>query len=408
MKSARPPRPFGLALFSLGAALFLSLDARGGDFVAVSSTVSNGYARIVLPDGSFEPETYTFRNGGYLSGRMADATIDRMTFATVAHTIAGPLARRKYFSAVDPRAAKLLIVVYWGTTRAPAETTGSLPGPDQSIEAFADKMINEEDAMMLGYGSAADRDLQTYRYFVVLLAYDLQTFAREKKEKLLWQARFSMDEHRNQFDAQLGPMALEASEYFGQDSRGLRYGPVPEGHVEIGEVTSIGILPDPSGSAALASDGVNVAYLTKGEKGLELHIADVDRQEVHSTGPLPPSIGLAPRMSWFDPGRLLIRLPSSEVLAFDCNGRRVDFDPRRLDASFAGFARTTAVDASFVQVQAIAGEKLPDRKVVILESDRDRRRYLLIASDLAGVARFFVYDRPNDLMYDLGRGASNR
>src|ERR1022692_3997924 len=174
MKSSFPPSKSALLLLCCGAAVFQPSRLKAGDFVAVSSSVSNGYVRAELPDGTFTPETYTFKNGGYLSGKVADDTIDKMTFASVSRIIAGPLANRKYFPSVDPKAAKLLIVVYWGTSRAPAETTPALPGPDQGIELFADKMINEEDAMMLGYGSANDPDLQTYRYFVVLLAYDMQ------------------------------------------------------------------------------------------------------------------------------------------------------------------------------------------------------------------------------------------
>ena len=86
--------------------------------------------------------------------------------------------------------------------------------------------------------------------FVVLLAYDCQSLLRDKKETLLWETRFSMNEHRNQFDAQLKPMVLAASAYFGRDSLGLVRDPVPEGHVEIGDVKSLGALPDPNTTAA--------------------------------------------------------------------------------------------------------------------------------------------------------------
>jgi hypothetical protein len=39
-------------------------------------------------------------------------------------------------------------------------------------------------------------------------------------------------------------VAQYASQYFGQDSNGLVHKPVPFGHVEIGEVKSLGSIPE--------------------------------------------------------------------------------------------------------------------------------------------------------------------
>jgi hypothetical protein len=47
---------------------------------------------------------------------LSDATIDKLSFIDVAHVIAPPLAEQKYLPAKDPKATKLLIMVYWGTT----------------------------------------------------------------------------------------------------------------------------------------------------------------------------------------------------------------------------------------------------------------------------------------------------
>lgn len=257
--------------------------------------------------------------------------------------------------------------------------------------------------MMLGYDSATDPDLQTYRYFVVLLAYDMQSFLRDKKEKLLWQTRFSMDEHRNRFDMQLKAMVLGASAYFGRDSLGLRHDPVPEGHVEIGEIKSLGSLSDPNGTAVLAPDGLHVAYLKKGEGGLELAIADIDRQEFCSAGELPMSNKQPLQLAWFDARQVVVKLPSSELLAFDSRGKHIDFDPRNIGPSFSGFSHTTADDTSTNQVLALVEEKLPDRKVTVLGSDKARSRFLLIATDRKSSGRLFVYDQPNDLLYEIGR-----
>lgn len=426
------PHSASAALFC-GLAFLTHQPAGAEDFVAVSSKVSHGYVRTVLADGTVEPESYVFKEGGYLSGRIADPTIDRMTFADVSKTLAGPLSLRKYTAAVDPKAAKLLIVVYWGTTRAPAETSSATTVGQQEerevppsqlhqngfvpfragatapeAQAFSDKMIDEEDAMMLGYGSAADPDLRNYRYFVVLLAYDCQSLLRDKKETLLWETRFSMNEHRNQFDAQLKPMVLAASAYFGRDSLGLVRDPVPEGHVEIGDVKSLGALPDPNTTAALAPDGAHVAYITDGEDGRELAVADIDRPGFHSAGQLPKSSGGPMQLAWIDAERIIVRLPSSELLAFNNQGKRIDFDPRSIDPSFAGFFRAAPDNPSVRQVQALVEGKLPDRKVVVLGADKTLRRFLLIASDSATGRRIFVYDRTDELLYEIGRSVSVR
>ena len=122
--------------------------------------------------------------------------------------------------------------------------------------------VDQRNAMMLGYdswwgatsdaqnGSALEirkqdmlNELEENRYFVVLMAYDFQLMWKQKKPKLLWETRFSVSEHHNEFDKQLEAMAAFASKYFGQDSHGLRHDLVPEGHVEVGAVKSLGEVP---------------------------------------------------------------------------------------------------------------------------------------------------------------------
>ena len=110
-------------------------------------------------------------------------------------------------------------------------------------------------------------------------------------------------------------------------------------------------------------------------------------------------------MAWLDAGRVAVRLPDSEILAFNDQGKRIDFDPRNIK-SLAGFSRAPVDDSSTGQIQAITQGKLPDRKIVILESDDSRNRYLLAATDGAGAGRLFVYDRRSDLLYEIGRSLS--
>ncbi|HEY1793452.1 MAG TPA: hypothetical protein VGG34_11085 [Opitutaceae bacterium] len=415
-----------------GAAFISGPEARAEDFVAVSSQASNGYVRARLADGTCEPETYTFKKGGFLSSRMADDSIDRMTFASITGEIGVSLAARQYLPAVDPKAARLLIVVYWGTSRAPGEfSSHTVVGENAAsdtpamgrhqngyvpfwqgatageAQAFGDNMINEEDAAMLGYGSASDPDLGEYRYFVVLLAYDMQAFLRDGKARLLWQTRFSSRERRNQFDRQLRAMALGASPYFGRDSHGLLHRPVPEGRVEIGEAKAVEGRPGPGASAALAPDGTHVAYLEKRGDGLELAIAGLDTREVHLAGPVPESDGKPVRLAWLDADRVAVRLPSSELLAFDSRGNRIDVDPRIAGPVF-DLPRALMGGKADSEARAAAEGKFPHRRVVVLGSDASRSRYLLLATDGAGTGRYFVYDRPTDLLYGIGKSVSTQ
>jgi hypothetical protein len=90
--------------------------------------VSSGYSRVKLADGSFQPETYTFGEGGRLAGSYNDETVDKLTFLDVAKEIAGPLKKKNYIPVDDrnPEKTKLLIMVYWGTTRGTAGSSDSL------------------------------------------------------------------------------------------------------------------------------------------------------------------------------------------------------------------------------------------------------------------------------------------
>jgi hypothetical protein len=113
----------------------------------------------------------------------------------------------------------------------------------------ASDLIGTEKAdYVRGTAFGADRDdlyseIEENRYFVVLMAYDFQLLWKEKKHRLLWETRFSINERHNQFDKALPLMAQYASRYFGQDSKGLLRTRVPEGRVDIGDVESLGEVP---------------------------------------------------------------------------------------------------------------------------------------------------------------------
>jgi hypothetical protein len=281
-----------------------ALDAgRAEEAEAVSSQASADYVRTRRPDGTFQPEGYVFGKGGYAGSDRNDKSIDKMGFLDVAHVIAVPLARQNYIPAKDPAATQLIIMVYWGTTRAPENASGSqayqnlesahaavgqlptnsmgqsqVPTDPAQLAKFEaesaalmavlaeNRMRDNADrrtALLLGYNSwwaetidapkgtpleLRKRDmmaeLEEDRYYVILMAYDFQLLWKEKKHKLLWETRFSVDEHHREFDRDLGAMAQFAAQYFGQDSNGLTHGKLPQGDVEIGEIKSLGAVPE--------------------------------------------------------------------------------------------------------------------------------------------------------------------
>jgi hypothetical protein len=280
------------------------------EIVAIASKTAKDYVRKKLPDGTFQPESYTFGKGDNLGGARVDPTIDHMDFMDIARTIAVPLAAKKYFPTQDPKTTNELIMVYWGTTLAPEFATESnthmeLQQANQykevadqlkmqasaaanSPNARSAKMIAEsyaasvdgqllaatigvqaenqerEDrdlktATLLGYDSwwvkvnasmdggpmgrsKADMrsELEEDRYFVILSAFDYQTLVRQKKQKFLWEVRYSIREHGNDFEKRLPSITAVASDYFGRDSQGLHHVEVPDGKVLIGPVESLG------------------------------------------------------------------------------------------------------------------------------------------------------------------------
>jgi hypothetical protein len=294
-------RPLHVAAWflSAGAVLAAAQPAAAAegreDITAVSSDASTDYVRAKLPDGSFKPEFYSFGNGGHWGGPVRDDTIDRLNFLDVARMIAAPLASQNYLPAKDPKKAGLVIMVYWGTTNVPVAVSTS-DGYQQYQNAIADynallkedpnmarTLLNEgliqasmenrlrdhldyENARMLGYdsegligtdygrgvaltalrGYRADliSEIEDNRYFVVLMAYDFQMLWRQKKDKLLWETRFSIRERGNDFGRTLPAMARYAAQYFGRDSHGLVRKPLPEGRVEVGEPKSLGPVPE--------------------------------------------------------------------------------------------------------------------------------------------------------------------
>jgi hypothetical protein len=197
-------------------------------------------------------------------------------------------------------------LVYWGTTAVPppyemdtlyrnysqsvsesnnliAQSQGMPPGEKEIILEEANDVLSAglhqldvenhirdqldfKNAMMLGYDSSGlvetergkylshtalreegddeRAEIEENRYFVVLMAYDFQLLWKQKKHKLLWETRFSINERHNEFDKALPAMAQYASQYFGEPSNGLVRQRLLNADVQIGEPTLIQFMSD--------------------------------------------------------------------------------------------------------------------------------------------------------------------
>jgi hypothetical protein len=263
-----------LAWLLIAAAASADAFPASGQITAVSSRVFNGYTRILLPDGSPKPERYGFQIGGVLNTSprgmevstavaTSDATIDAISFSSIEKMIEGPLSMRKYMPDPDPATADLLIVVFWGRTIG----TSAFQGSDisQTVLASDQDKIDEMNARLLGFDServltrSFGRSIQANilrevhsdvldavkedRYYVILQAFDFQAAWKRKDVRLLWETRFSISQRGHDFGKDLPRMAMAASQYFGQDTHGIVNRPIPEGQVNIGDVKSLGEVP---------------------------------------------------------------------------------------------------------------------------------------------------------------------
>jgi hypothetical protein len=182
-----------------------------------------------------------FGNGGHLTIGVPEQTMDKLNFEDVARTLSIGLASQNYLVSLDPKTTQLLIMVYWGSSSGSRENPGLYHN-----QAMID-MNDHLNAMMLGFDSRArfstpghfERfdlmgELESNRYFVVLMAYDYQIMASKKLHRLLWLTRFSIREHKHDFTSELPSMARYAARFFGRDSEGMSMQKIGNGTVEIG------------------------------------------------------------------------------------------------------------------------------------------------------------------------------
>lgn len=253
------------------------------EVVAVNSQVFNGYVRHQLPNGTFQPETYTFAEGGCWSHALHDPGMEKLKFMDIVRVLAGPLVKVNYRPGLKASDTQLLIMVYWGSTQgsneldrnnlrngasaaiAAYDRTDDIDGTPKSAmdrsldrkavdsrtpegaayESFlwqlgvSNRMRDELDDMnarILGYAEALDRarfavqlsssqdvlqELGANRYYVVLQAYDFKVAQRDKKLRPLWTTRLSVSED-GPFATALDRMAWNGARHFGRTTDGLK------------------------------------------------------------------------------------------------------------------------------------------------------------------------------------------
>ncbi len=285
LKNRRPTRSrwaVAASAFLLAAAPRLWADRH----VTVTASADPAYMQHKFSGSEPVAESYVFVQGQYYEGVRRDQSIEQMNFRRIAEYLAPGLARASFFPTKDLKAADLLLVVHWGTTkpRVSAEvrtgfpTAGGSPAPmkdsAQMLSSILDgetdllgaaasipNSVNEREtrfdeavqmtdntdrnltawsnAQLLGYTKDLRRFSQTIapsteeytlranleeeRYFVIVKAYDLREFAASgHRRRPVWTLFANVRSPGNNFSTALGLMGASASGYFGRETNGVQ------------------------------------------------------------------------------------------------------------------------------------------------------------------------------------------
>jgi len=255
--------------------------------VVVSATAVKDYVRPTDDSGAPAPETYVFAQGQFFGGTSVNHGLQRTTFTDITKILATSLAGQKYYPTTDAKAADLLIMVHWGVTTIyedpqrefsiaalqeasaaynAAIDAGTKPDPSDlnyqmslQDDALAEtRRAMEFNATLLGYRRTIEKarrsasltaeetalvqQLNRERYFVILLAYDNETFNRDGRSKLLWTARISMAATGKSFTTALPLLAQAGSEVYGRhlDNLAVVKTTTHQGEVILGELQVLG------------------------------------------------------------------------------------------------------------------------------------------------------------------------
>jgi hypothetical protein len=254
-----PRRPFTrlpAALRSAGGLLAVlavtlraapSLIARATGDTLVVSHVYNGYSRTPLPGGGFKPETYAFAEGGLFdTSQISGDSVDTVGFAKVARLVADALKTQNYVLSARPDQIDQMIMLWYGSVKNPRfDRRGYWNARWQNIRilGFAKEQSRADALSFTTFAEDFYQQLDSYRYFVVLKAYDFQAARKEKKLKLLWESRFSLRQQGVDFVAELPAMSRFAALTFGRETRGIVRPENLKGTVEFGDLKVVGEEP---------------------------------------------------------------------------------------------------------------------------------------------------------------------
>jgi hypothetical protein len=270
--------------------LLVTVHGAATKFIAISATTVPGYARPVDAEGKPRPERYVFTQGKYFAGDNGDASLVGTKFEAILKTLAPYLTRQNYFPTKDVASADIVIVVHWGTTSTYVNPQQQLTldhlneagdrnrddagnGGKIDQEAMYQALSDQANALtstatsisrnsaLLGYqpellqeqrnilanDQTIQAELNEERYFVILMAYDLQRMKKDHKSHVLWATRISVRSPGNNFTEAMPALVEAGAEVYGRQMDGLvrvkeRTG---EGRVTLGEMKVLGVVEKP-------------------------------------------------------------------------------------------------------------------------------------------------------------------
>jgi hypothetical protein len=287
--------PSGLTLWAI--ALSIASLATAGEPVAIEAGADGAYVQRKFGDGHshVQSEHYVFGKGTFFGGGLRDSSVEQEQFLSVARTLEPALERQHYYPAKGSAEADQLIVVHWGITGVAEDASNGqmdVERTSQDVASFNRSVAKsgisdagaiyadvdtaeakgspsngdmEFNAKLVGFSSALNEaeyrsvasatgmtdldhelraDLADERYFVILMAYDMNSLrhrAAGTKPKLLWKTHMSIRAIGRNFQTALPQMSSVASAYFGHSSQGLVLDAagVPAGRVDIGQPRTV-------------------------------------------------------------------------------------------------------------------------------------------------------------------------
>jgi hypothetical protein len=274
---------------TLTAVIFLFLtEAQAVNRIAIKAVASEDYVKARATDKTKKIQTYQFMKGNYHPGTTFDKGMVELTFEDIVGNIAVHLQKQNYYPEFDRAKSDLIIVVHWGRTsedvsddellgytsledRGYNETVANAGAGGATLTSgemnatadfgfnmgAADTFAEGNDrsiyykAQLLGMEEAFHEDitmreelllktlLAEERYFVVLIAYDLQKMLKNELE-LLWTTRYSIRAVGQSYQEAIKEMNFVAGDYFGKNIKGLTQRRIDDkSRVEMGEIEVI-------------------------------------------------------------------------------------------------------------------------------------------------------------------------